>query len=220
MEMFGKDKNFLADEPSKASALLRPLASKAELQVPGFIMDDPNYAQYGVAPLSEEDFKLLSGVPAIERFKESHRDLLYPQEEQETVEKAEDKEKGEIVIKLAALPGKMIFDKDLFEVPAGKSVSILFDNRDQMPHNVLILEPGSEEKVGVAADNMASLKDGYERNFIPEMKEVLFSTPLVSSSQIYQLDFTAPEKPGDYPFICSFPGHWRMMKGIMKVTKD
>src|SRR5690606_1800407 len=49
MEMFSKDKNFLADEPAKASALLRPLASKSELQVPGFITDDPNHAQYAVA---------------------------------------------------------------------------------------------------------------------------------------------------------------------------
>lgn len=220
MEMFRKDKNFLADEPAKASALLRPLASKAELQVPGFIMDDPNYAQYGVEPLSEEDFTLLTGVPAVERFKEGHMDLLYPQEKQETVEKGVDKEKGEIVIKLAALPGKMVFDKDLFEVPAGKTVSILFDNRDQMPHNVLILEPGTEEKVGTAADNMAALPDGYEKNFVPDLKEVLFFTPLVSSSQVYQLDFTAPAQPGDYPFICSFPGHWRMMKGVMRVLED
>lgn len=219
MEMFKKDKNFLADEPTKALALLRPLASKAELQVPGFILDDPNYAQYGVEPLSEADFTLLAGVPAVDQFRENHMDLLYPEDKKEGGEETLATAKGEIVINLAALPGKMVFDKELFEVPAGKTVSLLFDNRDQMPHNVLILEPGSEEKVGTAADNMASLQDGYERNFTPEMKEVLFSTPLVGSSQVYQLDFTAPDKPGDYPFICSFPGHWRMMKGIMKVME-
>jgi azurin len=89
-----------------------------------------------------------------------------------------------------------------------------------MPHNVLILEPGASEKVGVAADNMASLEDGYEKNFVPDLKEVLFFTPLVNSNQVFQLDFTAPDKPGDYPFICSFPGHWRMMKGVMRVTEN
>jgi glucose/arabinose dehydrogenase/uncharacterized cupredoxin-like copper-binding protein len=220
MEMFRKDRNFLANEPDKAATLLRPLASKAALQVPGFITDDPEHAKYRVEPLSEEDFRLLAGIPAIEIFKETHRHLLYPEEARQGSEKEVVKPKGEIVIELAALPGKMLFDKDLFEVPAGKTVSVVFDNRDQMPHNLLILSPGSEEKVGVAADNMAALPDGYEKNFVPDMKEVMFYTPLVNSSQVYQLDFTAPDKPGDYPFICSFPGHWRMMKGVMRVTKD
>jgi len=220
MEMFMKNKDFLANEPQKASALLRPLASKAELQVPGFIMDDPNYAQYGVASLSEKDFGDLAGVAAVENFKQKHLDLLYPGEEPRVIQKTADKEKGEVVVNLATLPGKMLFDKELFEVPAGKTVSLLFDNRDQMPHNVLILEPGASEKVGIAADNMASLEDGYERSFVPEMEEVLFFTPLVNSNQVFQLDFTAPDKPGNYPFICSFPGHWRMMKGIMKVIEN
>jgi azurin len=46
---------------------------------------------------------------------------------------------------------------------------------------------------------------------------VLFATPLVNGGTTFQLDFKAPDKPGEYAFICSFPGHWRMMKGILKV---
>jgi azurin len=86
-----------------------------------------------------------------------------------------------------------------------------------MAHNVVIVTAGSDEKVGKAADEMASLKDGYERNFVPKLPEVLFATPLVNGGETFQLDFKAPDKPGAYPFICSFPGHWRMMKGILKV---
>ncbi|MBD3626767.1 PVC-type heme-binding CxxCH protein [Cyclobacterium sp.] len=218
MEMFKTNKEFLANEPQKAARLLRPLASRAELQVPGFIKADPNYEQYGVAALSEKDLEELAGVTAVEDFKKNHLDILFPEQDSRALQKTADKEKGELIINLGTLPGKMLFDKEVFEVPAGKTVSILFDNKDQMPHNVLILEPGAIEKVGVAADNMASLDDGYEKNFIPEMKEVLFFTPLVNSNQAYQLDFTAPDTPGDYPFICTFPGHWRTMRGIMKVT--
>ena len=33
------------------------------------------------------------------------------------------------------------------------------------------------------------------------------------------LEFTAPEKPGDYEFVCTFPGHYMLMRGIMKVVK-
>ena len=38
-----------------------------------------------------------------------------------------------------------------------------------------------------------------------------------NAGESFQLNFKAPSEPGDYPFICSFPGHWRMMKGILKV---
>jgi azurin len=66
---------------------------------------------------------------------------------------------------------------------------------------------------------MAAQKDGYEKSFVPQMPEVLFATPLVSSGKNFRLDFTVPDKPGDYPFICSFPGHWQTMRGVIKVVK-
>ncbi|QEC51379.1 putative membrane-bound dehydrogenase-like protein [Anseongella ginsenosidimutans] len=221
MEMFKNDKDFLADSPEKANYLFRPLSSEKELQVPGFIMDDPAYAKYGVAPLSEEDFKALAGVAAFDNFRKNNADLFSTATEEPApaAPAAPAQEMGEVVIQLAALPGKMLFDKDTLVVPAGKTVSLVFDNRDQMPHNVVIVKPGSWEKVGMAADNMASGEDGYEKHFVPDLPEVLFSTPLVGASQVFQLNFTAPAQPGDYPFICSFPGHWRMMKGIIKVVK-
>ncbi|MGK6350986.1 PVC-type heme-binding CxxCH protein [Parapedobacter sp. DT-150] len=219
MALFKKDKNFLADAPEKADALLRPLAVAAELQVPGFITDDPDYAQYGVAPLSAADFQALSGVTAVEQFRERHRELLSPPvEEKAPAQETPVQKMGEVVVNIAALPGKMVFDKEVLTVPAGKSVSLIFDNRDQMAHNIVIVKPGSEEKVGTAADGMAGLPDGYEKHFVPDMPEVLFATPLVNADETFQLNFTAPEKPGDYPFICTFPGHWRMMKGVIKVV--
>jgi azurin len=111
----------------------------------------------------------------------------------------------------------MKFDQILIPIPADKSVSLIFQNQDQMAHNVVITSPGSAEKVGKVADEMASLKDGYEKNFVPTLPEVLWATPLVDAGATFQLDFKAPAKAGDYPFICSFPGHWRVMKGIFRV---
>ncbi len=217
MEMFEKDKQFLANEPEKAYALLRPLASAQELQVPGFITDDPTYPQYGVDPLSAADFEQLAGVVAVERFREDHRDILEPTATPAGAE-VSGKELGEVVIRLKALPGKMAFDQGTLTVPHGKSVSLLFDNSDQMPHNIVVAKPGSLEKVGAAADAMASLPDGYERQFIPDIPEVLFATPLVNAGETYQLDFVAPDTPGNYPFICTFPGHWRIMRGVLTVN--
>jgi azurin len=52
------------------------------------------------------------------------------------------------------------------------------------------------------------------------MSEVLFATPLVNAGKTFRLDFKAPDTPGEYPFICTFPGHWRIMKGVIKVTNE
>lgn len=217
MDMFRRDKNFLADQPEKASALLRPLASAAELQVPGFITEDPTYPKYGVDPLSEEDFEQLAGVVAVERFREAHRDILTPP--------AAPTEAGpggqalnEVVLRLSAPPGKMIFDKETLTVPAGKAVSLIFVNDDQMAHNIVIGKPGSLEKIGLAADEMSVLPDAYDKHFVPDISEVLHATPLVNAGETYQLDFVAPGEPGEYPYICTFPGHWRIMRGVLIVN--
>lgn len=222
MEMFRKDRNFLAGQPEQAGFLFKPLLSVKELQVPGFITDDPDYAKYGVAPLSPGEINALTGVPAFDTFRKNNAALfsgLASQAPQAQTPQASAKEMGEVVLQLASLPGKMLFDKDTLTVTAGKTVSLIFNNRDQMPHNVVIVKPGSAEKVGQAADKMAAGDDGYERNFVPDMREVLFATPLVNAGQTFQLNFTAPSAAGNYPFICSFPGHWRVMQGMMKVVK-
>ena len=58
-----------------------------------------------------------------------------------------------------------------------------------------------------------------QKDYVPQMQEVLYSTKLLNPGESFILQFTAPNKPGDYPFVCTFPGHWRIMNGIMRVTK-
>lgn len=117
---------------------------------------------------------------------------------------------------ISTLRSKMLFDKTELEIPAHQNVIIRFTNPDEMPHNFVIIKNGSLEKVGKEADAMVKLKDGFEKSFIPDLTEVLFATPLVEPGKTFDLEFYSPE-PGEYPFICSFPGHWKMMKGILKV---
>ena len=126
---------------------------------------------------------------------------------------------GRLEITLRAVEAKMAFDKKSLVVPAGKPISLVFDNPDLMPHNVVFVKPGSAERVGNAADAMASLPDGFEKNFIPVSSDVLFATPLVNPGKSFRLTFNAPTEPGEYPFLCSFPGHWRVMQGVLIVVK-
>jgi len=113
----------------------------------------------------------------------------------------------------------MQYDKKLFIVKAGQKIVINLENPDGMQHNFLIIKPGTLQKVGKAADEMLSDPKAAEKQYVPKIAEVLYSTKLVSTGETVTLEFTVPNVPGDYPYVCTFPGHWRGMNGIMRVTK-
>ncbi|MDN5203471.1 plastocyanin/azurin family copper-binding protein [Fulvivirgaceae bacterium BMA10] len=121
------------------------------------------------------------------------------------------------VIKILA--SKLKFDKQEFYVKAGEPVKLILSNEDVIRHNLLIVAPGSLEEVGAAADKLATTPQGRDVAWVPDMPEILFATPLIGIGETFVLKFTAPEKKGKYPFVCTFPQHWRMMNGIMEVIE-
>lgn len=121
-----------------------------------------------------------------------------------------------IVIK--AVPNMMQYDIKSFEVAAGEAIVLSLQNPDLLQHNLLICAPGSKDKVGNAANLMAADPTALEKQYIPDLPEILFHTPLVNPNAAYDLAFTAPAEPGDYPYLCTFPGHWILMNGVMKVV--
>lgn len=123
------------------------------------------------------------------------------------------------VIRIKVIKNEMKYDLKTFEAEAGKPVEIVFENPDFMQHNLVITQPGALQTVGKAADKLASDPKGAEKQYVPDIPEVLFATKLVNPQQTVKLNFIAPEKPGDYPFVCTFPGHWSIMNGTMKVVK-
>lgn len=120
-------------------------------------------------------------------------------------------------IRIRTIREAMKFDIREFTVKAGQTVEITLENPDAMQHNMVFTRPGAMEKVGRAGDAMMKDEKGAEKNYVPSIPEVLFSTPLVNPGQSYKLTFKAPAKAGDYPFVCTFPGHWSIMNGVMKV---
>ncbi len=134
-------------------------------------------------------------------------------------EQAAETVQADEVIVIKAIVGEMKYDKARFSAKSGATLKIIFENPDHMQHNLLILKPGSLERVGQAADELAKQPNGVEMQYIPNSPDILFTTPLVNPDEKYELTFTVPSAPGEYPFICTFPGHWRIMHGIMEVTK-
>jgi uncharacterized protein len=121
------------------------------------------------------------------------------------------------VILIKVVREALQFDKKEFTVAAGKAVEIVIENPDAMQHNMVIGKPQSLEIIGKAADGMITAKDGAEKNYVPSIPQVIAASPLINPDQSYRLKFTAPAQAGNYPFVCTFPGHWRVMNGVMKV---
>lgn len=128
--------------------------------------------------------------------------------------------KDATVIRIKVIKNEMKYDLKTFVVEAGKPVEIVFENPDFMQHNLVIARQGSLKVVGAAADKLAADPKGAEMNYVPAIPEVLFSTKLVNPEQTEILRFVAPNDVGDYPYVCTFPGHWSLMNGLMKVVKS
>ena len=116
--------------------------------------------------------------------------------------------------------GKMSWDPKEFTVTPGALVCLRMQNPDSMQHNMLLIAPGSLSEIGVAAEKLGEGLDGKRRQWVPESAKVLAVMGLVAPGQAGELWFFAPEKPGTYPLVCTYPGHWRLMNGKLKVKKD
>ena len=89
-----------------------------------------------------------------------------------------------------------------------------------MPHNLVIVQPGSLEEVGMQAENEANQPDAAARQYVPRSGKVLVKSKLLQPREVERISFTAPTKPGVYPYVCTYPGHWRRMYGALFVVAD
>ena len=127
---------------------------------------------------------------------------------------------GVQVVRIGTIPEKLTYDLRWFAVEAGKPVQVVLFNRDAMPHNLIVGAPGSLEAIGTAGSAMPMPTDPEAKAFVPDSPDVLFSTKLVKEGETERLGFTAPKKPGEYIFVCTFPGHWVRMYGVMLVVEN
>jgi len=115
---------------------------------------------------------------------------------------------------------RMIYDKERIVVEAGKPVEFRFANTDNMPHNFVIVQPGSLEEIGLKAEASAQDADARERNFVPKSDKVLVASKLLGPGESQAIAFDVPKEPGMYPYVCTYPGHWRRMFGVLVVVAN
>ncbi|PJJ79996.1 plastocyanin/azurin family copper-binding protein [Mucilaginibacter auburnensis] len=119
-------------------------------------------------------------------------------------------------IVLTTRPG-LKFDIEAITVKAGSKIKLTFNNNDDMLHNVVVTEPGSATEVGQLAIKLGI--NGERMNYVPNSSKVLYHTVLLQPNKSESIYFIAPDKPGEYEYLCSYPGHYMVMRGVMKVEK-
>jgi hypothetical protein len=145
-----------------------------------------------------------------------------------------DRQKSLLKVKVSCMKERMLYSVELMAKPnlgeykkssdgnitakTNQPIRIEFNNPDATPHNLVLVQPDSLEEVGLAANDMAkdpiAAKNGQ---FIPESNKIITHTKMLKQGETEFLRFKAPKKPGIYPYLCSFPGHWTIMKGNLIV---
>ncbi len=108
------------------------------------------------------------------------------------------------------------FDVAELKVKAGSKVELIFNNNDDMLHNLVITKSGDAvEKVGKLSLDLGI--KGPDYHYVPDSDLVLFHTAILQPDSSEKIYFSAPAKPGIYPFVCTFPGHYLVMRGKLIV---
>ena len=133
--------------------------------------------------------------------------------EQRAKNKAFDALEDLATVRIRCLPERMLYSRNRFKVKPGQPVKLVFTNPDATQHNLVLVEPDALEEIGMAGNEMAKDPDGLRKGFLPESEKIIVHTELLEPATGQVLRFHAPEKPGTYPYLCTFPGHWIVMKG-------
>jgi len=116
---------------------------------------------------------------------------------------------------------QMRYDTPRLVVEAGKPFEIIFENLDFMSHNLLIVKPNTREKIGLAAAAMKPEDvDSEGRTYVPATSDVLAATKMLQTGEKETLRLTAPSSEGECEYVCTFPGHYQVMRGQLVVTQN
>jgi azurin/glucose/arabinose dehydrogenase len=124
--------------------------------------------------------------------------------------------KAEQTVSVQGVEG-LKFSVQNFDVKPGAHVRLEFANVSDMLHNLVIVRAGSATRVADAALKLGL--DATRLDFVPRTDDVLFHTRMLEPQKSETIYFEAPSTPGDYTYICSFPGHAASMQGTMRVRR-
>jgi azurin len=112
------------------------------------------------------------------------------------------------------------FSKTEITAKPGQKITVKLTTVSKMPpqamaHNFVLLKQSAD----ATAVAQASAKYADNEYISPEMKDKIIAyTGMAGGGETVEVTFTAPEKPGEYTYVCTFPGHFLGgMKGTLTV---
>lgn len=115
---------------------------------------------------------------------------------------------------------QMKWDVSTIQAKPGEQIHVALKSVGSMPkaamaHNFVLLKEGVNPQ-----DVSNAAMTARDTDFIPaSMKDkILAHTGLAGGGETVEVTFKAPTKPGTYPYLCTFPGHYAVgMKGDLIV---
>lgn len=121
------------------------------------------------------------------------------------------------VFTLKTMTAQMKYDTPELQASPGQPVKILFENGDDLPHNLVFCQPGTDT-AAMALKQMENPEAALKRNWLPDDPRIWAHSKMLNPHEKEEITFTAPEKPGTYPYVCTFPGHALTMRGELKIA--
>ena len=117
-------------------------------------------------------------------------------------------------VTISSVGETMTFDKASFDAKAGEEIQLtLKNNSTTLEHNWVHTQPGKDQEVA-----SAGIAAGASKNWLDETHPgVIAYTAMIKPKKSETIKFKAPAAKGDYPYVCTFPGHNTMMTGTLKV---
>jgi azurin len=111
----------------------------------------------------------------------------------------------------------MKFSQTTITARPGQRIEITLNNTDDMPHNIVIFRRGTVAQYEKELFGSLNEPNAQLRGFVPDSPNVLVASRLLNAGESTVVTFDAPSEPGEYPFVCSFPGHWATMRGVLRI---
>ena len=126
----------------------------------------------------------------------------------------------DIEITLGTKHGQMRFDNEALAVPPGAKVKILLKNTCEMLHNWVLVKGGTADRDRVSGKALQLGAQSMVKHFVPEDPAIVASSQIAMPGKDVEVYFVAPKEEGDYPYVCTLPGHAFTMVGVMAVSKN
>lgn len=114
---------------------------------------------------------------------------------------------------------QMKYQQVMITAQAGTQVKVVMNNTatsEAMVHNVSVLNVHNDADV-INEVGTAAMQAGEANGYLPDHPAILASTPMAKPGERTEVTFTMPP-PGDYTYLCLFPGHYLLMQGTLRST--